>query len=446
MHEGGKALLIGASFVLVACTASPSTLQVRAIPNPALKFGRGGNDLDTAKAYLALGSVGLALEGFRKVQRDQPANAQALAGIAACYQAMSRYDLAQQNYEAALALTPRDAALLTALAAVFEREGKTLQAISARADAARLSVASAAAVSAAPARLAAAPASSPVAQRQPPAVAMPAPRLGASVTVDLPPARPVEKVRVAAIRAAEIALPAIASPTPSAVAASAMPPPPPVMPRPWLNASVTVDLPPARPAETVSVAPMRVAEIALPTIASAEVARSSTITVALPPLHPAAPNPNPANKSEPPVALSQALAPRLERLSRGEVALVTTGRPIWGARLASNSEPTAALRWVPIQTAAARPNIQIFNAARRQGIAAATRNVLTDRGWRRIAIGDAPMTRSTSVVFYPAKREKLGRSLAAQFGFRAIPTHDTEVLVVVLGRDAPGLKASANRG
>jgi hypothetical protein len=104
------------------------------------------------------------------------------------------------------------------------------------------------------------------------------------------------------------------------------------------------------------------------------------------------------------------------------------------------------VRWVPIMTAEARPNIQILNAAQHQGLAARTRTVLLDRGWRKIQIGNAADVRERSVVIYPASRRTLGRSLAAQFGFPSQLQGESGVLVVLLGRDAARPVASATRG
>ena len=87
-----------------------------------------------------------------------------------------------------------------------------------------------------------------------------------------------------------------------------------------------------------------------------------------------------------------------------------------------------------------RPNIRLLNAARRQGLAASTRAVLLDRGWRKIAIGDALQTRDRSVVIYPASRRELGVKLAAQFGFRSEVSTRVEGVVVLLGRDATALR------
>ena len=96
-------------------------------------------------------------------------------------------------------------------------------------------------------------------------------------------------------------------------------------------------------------------------------------------------------------------------------------------------------------TAEARPNIRVLNAAQRQGLAAQSRALLLDRGWRKIEIGNAD-PRSRSVVLYPIARQTLGRSLAAQFGFPARLVANSKVLVVLLGRDAPRNAVPPKRG
>jgi hypothetical protein len=85
----------------------------------------------------------------------------------------------------------------------------------------------------------------------------------------------------------------------------------------------------------------------------------------------------------------------------------------------------------------ARPNVQVLNAARVQGLAASARTVLVNRGWRKIAIGDAAQAQQQSIVLYPRDRAGLGRSLAAQFGIGSRMV-EGDVLVLVLGRDKSG--------
>ncbi len=110
-----KALLLSAVLATGACGASGGSIEVRAIPDPATKLRQGGGSLAEAQGQLALGNTGLALEGFRKVLRTEGDSADAYAGIARSYAAMGRNDLARVNYEAALALAPRDPAAVARL-------------------------------------------------------------------------------------------------------------------------------------------------------------------------------------------------------------------------------------------------------------------------------------------------------------------------------------------
>jgi hypothetical protein len=117
-------------------------------------------------------------------------------------------------------------------------------------------------------------------------------------------------------------------------------------------------------------------------------------------------------------------------------------------KAAAAEQRSATARFVPLKQAMAanRPNFRLLNAARRQGLAARTRMALLDRGWRKIAIGDAAQVRARSIVLYPASRAVLGKRLAAQFGFAsAINPRSNEVLVL-LGRDAPALTIRRARG
>ena len=469
MNGGVKASLLLSCAVLAGCTAAPA-VEVRAIANPSAALSRGGDSVAVARGQLMLGNAGLALEGFRKAQRENPSDPAALAGIGDCYSAMGRFDLAQTNYEAALALAPRDRRLLLGLADVYEREGKTGRAMIARAQAAALQPATAAAPQAAqaspkPVETAAA---APMQPRQA-SVAVPTPAIG-SITVELPEARPADRVEALA---ATPAMPQLAeeeapaaipqpdenSPTQSPLAVVAEVTPPletaladptevaagdPQLPAVLATApeqlapsktstvsSVTVEMPTARPAERLepSAAPQPMPQI------EEYAAGPTSVTAPLPPARPAAP-PLPARDDRDDVAVALAPAPRLERLSRGEVALVTTAKPMWSTpghvQMAS---ATTSVRWVALESSRDRPNVRILNAARSQGLAASARTVLFDRGWRKIAVGDAPEVLRKSVVLYPKGREALGRRLARQFGVSAQIAERDDV-VLILGRDS----------
>jgi len=66
---------------------------------PADQYGAG-------KAYFAQGQYGFALESFRAALRQSPDSTRNLNGVAACYDRMLRFDLADRYYEQALALDP----------------------------------------------------------------------------------------------------------------------------------------------------------------------------------------------------------------------------------------------------------------------------------------------------------------------------------------------------
>lgn len=489
MNRGGKAALLVSSMAIGGCTGAAPGVSVRAIANPSAEISRSTDALAVARGQLMIGNVGLALEAFRKAQRENPADPAVLSGIGDCYSAMSRFDLAQTNYEAALALAPHDRKLLLGLAAIYERQGKTARAVITRAEAkAALPAPPAVAIAAAQAEpakpkrsdmAAAAPAKSPEAY-----AAIPKPAIG-SITVELPQARPagrlnghapepsvpvlelaqlepaqpastapaamaVQSVTAAALRKVTVQLPPAMPasqlqaqplrPAPELLFAQAEPANVPSAPlaapadqptfHPTLR-SVAVELPAARPAQRLE---EREIAAAVPQIQE-YAAAPSDIDVPLPPARPA-PAPVPPQNDRRDAAVALAPAPRLERLSRGEVALVTTGKPLWKSpgkmQMAST---TTSVRWVALQSSRDRPNVRILNAARSQGLAASARTVLFDRGWRKLAVGDAPAVLRKSVVLYPKGREELGRRLARQFGVSAQMAERDDV-VLMLGRDS----------
>jgi hypothetical protein len=128
---------------------------------------------------------------------------------------------------------------------------------------------------------------------------------------------------------------------------------------------------------------------------------------------------------------------RLERLSLGEVALLTSPLPQWRSQLVNRSVHSTTIRFVPLRTAQVRmPGVRLLNAARHQGLAARTRSYLTDRGWRQIAIGDAGQVRDRSIILYPRARRATAQRLAAQFGFAIARRASGTDVVMLLGRDA----------
>jgi hypothetical protein len=203
MRGGIKALFVTAGLAATGCTTSASDIKIRPLADPGSKLGARNGLLADASAQLAIGNVGLAIEGFRKALREQPDSIAALGGLAACYDEMGRYDLSRLNYEAALAIAPTDPVLLNSFAASLERQGKRMEALAVRAEAAQLASAAdaldrtqaEAEAPAAPIRVAAVAPAAPIRVA---AVAQPAPApvvIGPSVTVTLPPPRPVEAPR-----------------------------------------------------------------------------------------------------------------------------------------------------------------------------------------------------------------------------------------------------------
>src|SRR6185369_5932142 len=106
--------------------ADPYTKATKA-GSPAVVEGR---------SLLAMGSVGLAIEAFRKALIQQPDSIEALAGLAECYDQMGRADLSRAKYEAALAIAPNNATLLRTFAISLERQGNYAEGASLRKEAA----------------------------------------------------------------------------------------------------------------------------------------------------------------------------------------------------------------------------------------------------------------------------------------------------------------------
>lgn len=326
MARGATPIILSAALCVAGCASTHQELKIRPVGGTAQQARPVSEQLAYARGQLLMGSPGLALESFRKALRDDPDNAAALAGIADSYAAMGRSDLARRYYETALAFVPKDPVLLQAVAEPTRPE---------------------------------------------------APAVG-SVTVALPPAKPVSafpQAQPGLAQAADEAFAPLDTAEPTrGVAATEEP-------RTAPAAAVTVKLPPARPAK-------------------------------LPPVIPA--------------------APRLERMSPNEVALVTTGRPVW-ASLHIGKPPAKAAERLAV---AAKPPIRLLNAARRQGLAAGTRQTLSASGWRNVAIGDARQVRDKSIIFFPAHQEGLARVLAWQVGARAMKSWRGNSIVVLLGRDS----------
>ena len=459
MKGGVKSLLVAASFAAASCAAGPDAVEVRAIKDPGSKLRQGADGLADARGQLAIGNTGLALEGFRKVARQYPDNAEAVAGMAAAYEAMGRYDLAETQYEAALALAPRNPAILMALAAVLDRLGRASDAAGVRGEVAQLASAAAALDQTPaddepqPAAMAAAQTVSAPLPAASVTVALPPPQLAAPAAVAVAGRAPAERLRSATeLRAQEIAV----RETPAAHRVTVKLPAPRLAERAAislgsaplavraltldqraaLNADLSPDLPAPRLGERAAVS-LRAAPLP---VRSERLEQHAQLAIDLSREVPA-----PRLGERAAVNLNAAEAPRLERMSLGEVALLTGSGPVWRGQVVARTPQKLTVRWVPLATAAVRPRIRLLNAARWQGLAARNRSYLLDRGWRKIQIGDARQVRERSVVLYPLAHAATGRRLAAQFGCRAQPVKGAGDLLVLLGRDA-ALRPAKLRG
>ena len=158
-------------------------------------------------------------------------------------------------------------------------------------------------------------------------------------------------------------------------------------------------------------------------MAVAPVGRS--VTIALPP-------PRPARAVH--------RSPRLERLSLTEVALVTGSGPRW--KRAPMQPVRSAQRDAPPEPF----EVRLLNAARVEKLAARTRAYLGRFGWREMHVGDAAVTRSRSLIVYPEGRRPAALRLSARLGFAMAERPGVRQVTILLGRDAathPGLRPKA---
>ncbi|MBA3511803.1 LytR C-terminal domain-containing protein [Sphingomonas sp.] len=528
MNGGARFLATAAVLALAGCGGSDAKLEIRSTPTPLSATSKPTpHRIAEAHGHLALGNVALAIESFRKALREQPDSVDAMVGLAASYDRMTRFDLSRRYYESALAIVPADTRVLNAFARSLDVQGRSVEAAAVRSEIRTRSAA---------ADVRPAPAIQAPARQQKLAQALP-PVAAPSVTIKLPPPRGVATVvvqrpaepkvrasappaklepKVAAVPASPpapvavarkpvepkaaplpVAAPIMASakpePTKAPVQAAvvqrpvetkpmASPPPaaavafanktaatkaavPPATAAPAVVAikPVEVKTPAPAPAAPVRVArkpvmreaapalaapapiaaPRKPVELAakLPSVPAAPIATTPVEVAAVPP------QPAPAPVALEPVAVAQATpparsretqaGPRLERLSLGEVALITTGRPHWRSEVVSRTAQSTTVRFVPLRKADARPvRIRLLNAARHEGLAARTRRLLVQRGWRQLAIGNARHIRRSSLVLYPASQRTLAKRLAAQFGIALAENADGTDLIVLLGRDA----------
>ena len=425
MERGAKFLISATVLTVAACGGESGKLEIRSTPT-ALAPGEHPVSFRVAEArgQLALGNVAYALEGFRKAWREDPNSIDALAGMADCYDRMGRFDLSRRNYEAALAISPSNLTLLAALASSLDQQGdgagagKVRQEIALRAAAAKVQTTQVAQVlpvdtveeaeaELVPLVAAAAPVEAdgraPVAAVAPVfASSPPAPVVAASAPTTAPvhvsnALAVLKSVQVVAPVAVTVPILAIAE------AVVAAPPPAAEAPKAVAASSLTVKLPQVRVA-----GPVTAQAVTFP-------AKAATITPATLP----------------------ARSPHLERLSMGEIALISAPTPMWRPTTVAQTGRSATVRFIPLREASTVPvQVRLLNAARVNRLAARTQSWLVARGWRGLGVGNADTVRAQSVILYPAGKRALAQTLSAQFGFAIQQRASGSQITVLLGRDA----------
>ena len=139
--------------------------------------------------------------------------------------------------------------------------------------------------------------------------------------------------------------------------------------------------------------------------------------------------------------------PRLERVSLGEVALITTAAPRWHVQIAESvvRKPltgAAAVR----QAAVSRWGLRLLNAARIDRLAARTGKMLEGRGWAVASVGDVQSVRARSLILYPAGKRAAALRLATQLGFGIEQRSGVRQVTILLGRDAAVLAMLKGQG
>ena len=436
MRRGLSLLLISSCLIGASCTGT-NHFQVRAIPVPGATTKTGNALLAEARGQFALGNVGLALESFQTALREQPDSAEAYEGIAQCYAAMGRFDIARTNLEFALAYAPTDPRLLTEMAVALDKLGDHQRATETLAEATRV--------------LSPPVAKAPRDEVTPIGVA----RTG-SVTVKLPEISEQAAIdRLNAKWRSQIAISSRALAT---------------VPLTLKDEAVVIDRDPAS-------APVAVALRAVPSIsknekngipATAPTPKPSLSSIPKRPIELPATEQLLAEDVRPHVPSSAITAPTalrgpyLERASGGEVELITAPRI---DAVALNKEPTrakapgrssplapagerpkllaeASVRWIPLK-APEQQTVELLNAARRHGLARQARAELASRGLRKIAIGDAREVRTRSLILYGKGRLELAHRLAAQFRCKTKKVAGLKTIIVLLGRDSIHRQQSA---
>ena len=101
-----RAVAIALIFASAACSSANREVAVR--PINADTAAPGKDALARGQLLFSRGEPALALDAYRRAMRQDPADANALNGVAISYAAMGRHDLARDYFELALARAPLD--------------------------------------------------------------------------------------------------------------------------------------------------------------------------------------------------------------------------------------------------------------------------------------------------------------------------------------------------
>ena len=155
--------------------------------------------------------------------------------------------------------------------------------------------------------------------------------------------------------------------------------------------------------------------------------------------------PLPQKERAPLPATKKRTSARLERMTSGEVALVTTTQPLWEKRPRTRPGYTSQVvertpTSTTVQFTRARVEatpVVLIAAGATVRLAEAARTRLEPQGVRVVETGGSPTARRRSVLFYPKGREEDAKALVASLGFRvAAQVGPVTTMTLHLGSDA----------
>ncbi len=128
------------ALLLMGCRAEEGDLTTSSVAQSDKLYHEGPppDDLTKARRHFHAGEYGLAERHFRAAIEDYAQDVGAWVGLAATYDQLRRFDLAERAYNRAMALHGRSALLLNNLGYHYYLRGQNKRAAQVLADAARL--------------------------------------------------------------------------------------------------------------------------------------------------------------------------------------------------------------------------------------------------------------------------------------------------------------------